>query len=70
MQLIVQIDKSQFAFEMWQDLSFSSSLQSRALDMKCYLCALTLLSRLNLSVIGGVAKGARGCPYDRWFVFL
>lgn len=63
---LVQIDKSQFAFEMWQDVSFSSSLQSRTLDMKCYLCALALLSLLNLSVIGGVAEGASGCPYDRY----
>lgn len=65
---LVRIDKSQFAFEMWQGLSFSSSLvalQSRALDMKCHLCALARLSLLNLSVIGGVAEGARDCPYDR-----
>jgi len=55
---LVQIDKSQFAFEMWQDLSFSSSLQSRALDVKCYLCTLALLGLLNLSVIGGIAEGA------------
>lgn len=57
---LVQIHKSQLAFEMWQDLSFSNSLQPRALDMTCYLCALAFLSLLSLSCHW------RSCRRGKW----
>lgn len=58
---LVQIVRSQYTFETWQELSVSISptaLQPRAWGVRCCLCTLALPGLLHLSVPGGAAEGA------------